>query len=114
LWLSAEEIMSNSNDDPVISYDPDGRIVTIDGFRFTRELFSTITVSPPGIRFRIVSRENGVIALSQERDPLEIAAPDMLAALHAALNWFTPPNDSGPFPLKQIAAAIAKAETVPV
>lgn len=37
------------------------------------------------------------------------AAPDMLAALDAAINWFTPPNDSGPFPLKQITDAIAKA-----
>lgn len=36
---------------------------------------------------------------------------DMLAALRAAANWFTPPNDSRtPFPLKQVADAIAKAE----
>lgn len=38
------------------------------------------------------------------------AVPDMLAALHAAVNWFTPPNDSGAFPLKQIVDAINKAE----
>jgi hypothetical protein len=35
---------------------------------------------------------------------------NMLAALHAAVNWYTPPNDSGPFPLKQIVDAITKAE----
>lgn len=38
------------------------------------------------------------------------AAPDMLDALHAAMNWFTPPNDSKPFPGKQIADAIIKAQ----
>ncbi|SRR6266496_1493912 len=38
------------------------------------------------------------------------AAPDMLAALHAAMNWFTPPNDKKPFPGKQIADAIIKAQ----
>lgn len=38
------------------------------------------------------------------------AAPDMLAALHAALNWFTPPNDSRTaFPLKQITDAVNRA-----
>lgn len=40
---------------------------------------------------------------------LMVAAPDMLAALQSAINWFTPPNDSAPFPAKEIAAAIAKA-----
>lgn len=47
----------------------------------------------------------------QQGENRQVAVPDMLAALHAAVNWYTPPNDSGPFPLKQIAAAIAKAET---
>jgi hypothetical protein len=37
------------------------------------------------------------------------ASPTMLAALHSVLNWFTPPNDSGPFPLQVIADAIEKA-----
>ena len=35
----------------------------------------------------------------------------MLAALNAALNWYTPPNDSGEFPAKQIADAIDKARS---
>jgi hypothetical protein len=40
------------------------------------------------------------------------ASPKMLAALHAAVNWYTPPNDSKTaFPLKQIADAIAEAES---
>lgn len=34
--------------------------------------------------------------------------PEILAALNAAINWYTPPNDSGPFPAKQIANAINK------
>ncbi len=42
-------------------------------------------------------------------DALDLQA-ELLAALHTTVNWFTPPNDSGPFPLKQVAAAIAKVE----
>jgi hypothetical protein len=37
----------------------------------------------------------------------------MLDALHEALNWFTPPNDSQSFPAQQIADAIAQADTRP-
>lgn len=35
----------------------------------------------------------------------------MLNALNAAIDWYTPPNDDGPFPLKKIADAVALAAT---
>jgi len=70
-------------------------------WRSQRELF----VTPAGT---VLIAEQPAPALHQY--PLHEAAPDMLAALHAAVNWFTPPNDVGPFPIEQIAAAIAKAE----
>lgn len=41
------------------------------------------------------------------------AAPELLAALHAVLNWFTPPNDSAAFPTQQVAEAINKATGKP-
>ena len=33
----------------------------------------------------------------------------MLAAIDAAINWYTPPNDDGPFPLQALADAAAAA-----
>lgn len=68
---------------PVMEYDPVTQIVTIDGYRFTRLLFRFITTFPPGIWLKIVSRADGVITFSQKREPLEVAAPDLLAALKA-------------------------------
>lgn len=48
--------------------------------------------------------------LTEEKAHLIAASPEMLEALHAVLNWFTPPNDSRTtFPVKQIVAAIDKA-----
>lgn len=70
--------------DPQISYDEMTRVVTIDGYKFSREVFSFITTTPPGIRIRIIERKDGVVTISQERDPLEAAAPAMLAALKVA------------------------------
>lgn len=34
---------------------------------------------------------------------------DLLVALNIAIDWYTPPNDSNPFPLKQLTEAKAKA-----
>lgn len=46
-------------------------------------------------------------------EPLYLGSADMLAALEAAVNWFSPPNNSKTaFPLKQICDAIAKARGV--
>lgn len=66
---------------PKIEYDAATEVVTIDGFRFARALFAQFTASPLGVRFRILSRDDGTITVGQERDPLEAAAPDMLALL---------------------------------
>lgn len=92
------------------SYDPVGDIITIDGYQFTRSLFSQFTTSPIGVRFRVISRD-GKITVSTERDPLEAAAPDMLAALKAinhTLHVHGKADASTPLHLR-IEAAIAKA-----
>ncbi len=46
----------------------------------------------------------------EEINRIERQRDDLLEACHAAMNWFTPPNDSKPFPGAQIAAAIRKAQ----
>lgn len=40
---------------------------------------------------------------------LDEAHTVMLAALQSAINWYTPPNDSGPFPLQQLVDATTAA-----
>lgn len=72
---------------PVMEYDPVSEIVTIDGYRFTRALFSYITTSPVGVWLKIIERKDGVITFSQKREPLEVAAPDLLAALKEAIEY---------------------------
>jgi hypothetical protein len=69
---------------PTLSYDAASDVVTIDGFKFSRAFFSQITASPCGVRYRIISRNDGVITVGVERDPLEAAASNMLAALRRA------------------------------
>jgi hypothetical protein len=69
----------------------DERTLTIDGFKFSRELFRYLTASPCGISFRIVNRDNDVITISQEIDPVASAAPALLIAakeVMAALEKF--------------------------
>lgn len=111
--------MSAHDDYPQISYDPATRVATIDGVQFSRDFFSQLTASPPGVRFRIISRENGTITVAQDRDPLEFAAPDMLAALEGSLSVieaaseYSPPEMQKGFDAwrEQIVAAITKAKT---
>lgn len=67
--------------DPQITYDEHTRVVTIDGHHFSRDLFSHITASPLGVRFRVIAREDGIITLSTETDPL---AQEVLAMLREA------------------------------
>ena len=98
------------------SYDHVTDVVTIDGFRFSRALLSQFTTSPIGVRFRVLSRKDGVVTVTTERDPLEAAAPEMLAAarhlLDCALAWHdshgTTPDEWSA--IKKTQAAIAKAE----
>lgn len=63
------------------SYDPEARIVTIDGIRYSRDLFQCFGATPCGTTLRIIQRGDGVITISLEIDPLAAAAPAMLAAL---------------------------------
>ncbi len=72
-------------------------------------------IGPDGEKIRLIGIALAMNSRDSDPEPeanarLIAAAPEMLAALEAAVNWYTPPNDSRTaFPLKQITAALAKA-----
>lgn len=111
----SHEIVYGAAPHPVINYNAATEEVTIDGFRFSREFFSHITASPCGITFRIIERNDGLITITQDRDPLAVAAPDMLTALQSAESTLENLQRGAlpaiPFPrlVKTIRAAISKA-----
>jgi hypothetical protein len=102
-----------------VKYDPESDVVTVYDIRYSRELLRHIACSPPGVTFKIVQRRDGVVTISQERSPLEAAAPYMLAALYSAadaLNAYaghlgTKANELPS--LRTVMDAIAKAEPQP-
>lgn len=69
-----------------VSFDAAQDVLTFDGFKFSGELLRTLTATPCGIMFRIVARGDGGVTVSEERDPLAMAAPDMLALLNR-MEW---------------------------
>jgi hypothetical protein len=94
-------------DEPVMSYDPSTEVVTIDGFRFSREFLRTMTASPPGIRYRVLSRDDGAITVGMDRSSLEAAAPAMLEALQLAVLFID--RVKYPNTIENIQAAIKAA-----
>lgn len=71
-----------------LQWDEAQKVLTVDGFRISRELLTQITTSPCGVRYRIISRDDGTITVGYERDPIEAAAQEMLAALRECLPRF--------------------------
>lgn len=98
-----------------VSYDPRYEVLTVDGFQFSREFFKQVCASPCGVTLRIINRFDGVINITTDRDPLAVAAPDMLTALQSAESTLENLQRGAipaiPFPrlLRTIRAAITKA-----
>ena len=61
-----------------MTYDPQNKVVTIDGLKFARELFEMLATSAIGSVVQIVKRENGVITLRQA--PKYLAIEGQLSA----------------------------------
>lgn len=62
--------MNVPNNDPVISYDPDRQIVTVNGVRFTREFFSAFDKHHEAIHQAI---SKGEMTVNQGRQSVELA-----------------------------------------
>ncbi len=67
----------------LVEYNSITDTLTFDGFKFSGELMRQFTATPCGQMFRIINRDDGVISVSTEYDPLAVAAPDLLATLIA-------------------------------
>lgn len=117
LVLCAYILQQRSSDVAWLSFDPISNVLTIDGFRISGEFLRQLTTSPCGIRFKVISRD-GVITIGTERDPLEAAAPDLLAELknivprfEACARFAGNSNDTIGAATEKAHAAIARAET---
>lgn len=66
---------------PPFSFDEATDVFTFGGIRICGELLRKLCVTPCGETLRVVDRDRGVFTVSVERDPLALAAPDMLATL---------------------------------
>ncbi len=75
---------------PRMEFDRRLGILTIDGHKFSWKFFEQLTASPPGVRIRILSRDDGIITVGYERSALESAAPDLLAAQTMGASKNTP------------------------
>lgn len=72
---------------PHISFDRDADVLTVNGYKIAIALLTALTASPCGVNFRIIERKDGVITVTQDRDPVAVAARDMLALLDRC-EWF--------------------------
>jgi hypothetical protein len=89
-----------------IDYNPNDDVLTINGHKIARQLLEQITTSPCGVSYRVIERKDGVVTIAYDRNEIEAAAADMLAALQEIIerneiqHWFN---------LDQARAAVAKA-----
>jgi hypothetical protein len=56
-----------------VDYDPRSDIITIDGVRYSAEIFRTLALCEPGTWLRFDSRKDGVVSLFTPGEELERA-----------------------------------------
>jgi hypothetical protein len=69
-------------------FNPVNGLVQIFGVRYSLDLLRTLGVQSAGYTFKLLESDNGVVVISQERNAIEAAAPDMLIALQNLVALF--------------------------